>query len=173
MGLFPWIIATATTTVGLTGHWLFIYTYLELCYEESKNVYYCIYKTIMLCYCMYTEQILNVRGHAFHFWLFMRVVQAKPVHTATRVFTWLWVCDTPSVAHELLCQWNDCVITHGYYFWELVSHHRQHSYLYCIKWSVFITVLLLCCNFLHKANNTWHKGRKYYKTDVIFVRVTY
>jgi hypothetical protein len=87
-------------------------------------------------------------------------VQMKPVHTAARVFTWLWVCDTPSVAHELVGQWNACVITHGYYFRELVSHHRQHSYSYCIKWSVFVTVLLHCCNFLHKVNNTWHKGRK-------------
>jgi len=70
---FGLIIATSTTTtsVGLTWHWLFMYTYLELFYKESKNVCYCVCKIIMLCYCIYTEQILNVGGHAFQFWLFM------------------------------------------------------------------------------------------------------
>lgn len=167
LGLFPWIIATTTTTVGLTWHWLFMYTYLELCCKESKNVYYCICKIIMLCYFMYTEQILNVRGHAFQFWLSCKwAVQTKPVHSAAKVSTCLWVYDTPAVVNELVCQWNACVSTNGYYFWELVSHHRQHSHLYCIKWSVFITVLLLHCRFLHKLNNTWHKGRKQYKIDI-------
>ena len=63
-----------------------MYTYLELCYEDRKNAYYFIYKIIMLWYCRYTEQVLNVRGNALQFWVFMCmwVVQMKPVHSAAR-----------------------------------------------------------------------------------------
>lgn len=135
MGLFPWFIdATTTTTFGLIWRWLFTYTDLELCYEDSKNVYYFIYKIIMW-YCLYTEQIWNVAGHAFQFWLFMYAGLFKwnMFTVLLEVFTWLWVCDTPAVVHELVCQWNACISTHGYCFWELVPQHWHHSHLYCIK----------------------------------------
>lgn len=47
---------------------------------------------------------------------FTCVIQVTPVHSAARgVHMLVCVCDTPAVAHELVCQWSACVSTHKYY----------------------------------------------------------